>query len=290
MISNEILEEIIEISKKGQYLSKGFIHRLYINLLEQCDPITKSKFQDFYFVENIFGGLENGAACMKIEGITKYCYHAVILDVSETKHLPFLQANLYMVLYLVHELEHLKEHYKITKNNFESRLIQNSDGMFIKKLIEDKYLPIFLINRVRPIFIEKYLEKKYQKFYLPVWNIFPDEKIAEVDAFKIIYDSLNNYPNFKEIYNEDYKFILKEYYKALLSGYKRYKYSKEFTVPLKKYLEEIKKIDKYGILDPALEKELQNFNEYSSYEKMKYGLPITIEDIQEVKKNLVKSI
>lgn len=286
MISNELMEEIISVSNKDEFLSKGLINRIAINLVEKCDPLTKSLFQEFGFVENLWNNKTVYASCNKEEGIIYYCYeHAIGYAMAMLKeNSSYLMCNLTIIEFLIHELEHLKESYKQQQNELENKLIKNCSSEFIRELIIDRYLPNILKKYQDKEILSKPLFKKYQEFYLPIWDICPDEKIADPDAYKIIVDSVGAYPNFKYTNKQDYEDIVIAYISSLLTGYKKNRYTQKYSIPLEKYLNEISKIDIHQKMDPTIKEEITRASEYTSEERMKYGLPITDEDIKQVKR------
>ena len=285
MIKNEYIEEIIDTSCKEKIISKGLINRIALSLVEELDPLTKSKFQEFSFAENLWNNPTVYASCDKNEGIIYYCYEhalqsAIILLNEKNTH---LYSNFTILQYLIHELEHLKEDYKKQQNETERKLIINSSHELVIEMLIDKYFPNVLKKYKDKIVLQNLLFHMYQKFYLPIWNICPDEKIADSDAYKIIVDSINNYPNFKNDFKEDYDDIIISYISSLLTGYRKNNYTQKFNIPLQKYIEKIKKIDICSKMDYTMKDIINNSDCYSEEEKMKYGLPIVSEDISKVK-------
>ena len=199
----------------------------------------------------------------------------------------YLVANLTMLEFLLHEFEHLKEMYKQQQNEIIDILINNCSADFIIELVEDKYIPDVLKKYTNSRILESYLHKKYKKFYLPIWDVCPDEKIAESDAHKILLDSVNAYPNFNATNKEDYEQIILDYMSSLLMGYKKNDENNKYSVPLKKYLSTIQKIDVQNKLDMSIWNLLKEGHKYTIEERMKYGLPIKQQEVEEVKKKIL---
>ena len=293
MIKNEYMEEIIASSKKEQFIKKGLINRIALSIVEQCDPLTKSNFQAFGFVENLWNDYTVYASCNNEDGEIYYCYeHALGYGMAMVKEISsHLVANLTMLEFLIHEFEHLKEPYKQQNNETINKLITNCSIDFVRELILDKYMPNILKKYKNISIFEKYLFKKYKNFYMPIWDMCPDEKIAESDAYKMIVDSVGAYHNFDVDNKEDYEEIISSYVASLLTGYRKDEENNFYSVPLHDYLSEIKKIDKHNKLDSSLWNLLDEVEKYTTEERMKYGLPITMEEVKDTKvKYLKKSI
>jgi len=135
--------------------------------------------------------------------------------------------------------------------------------------------------------VEKYIMKKYAKFYTKFWEIFPDEKIAEADSSKILLDSINQYENFKLTNKKEYYFILNYYLNSLLNGYIFIKKENRYNVPLKDYLNAVYAIDILEKTDSTIKEEINNLNNYTLEQRLKYGFPITKEDVKEVKQKIL---
>lgn len=281
MISNELLEEVIAISLKEEYLNSDLLIRIANNIIEQTDNVTKTYFNDVIIVKESKKNKHSNGECY--DGIVYIYYLNIINNAKKIKKLSVFKTNLFMIQIILHEIEHLKSHFKELKNDFESKLIKCSTDTFILELLEDNINPFFKKNKDFS-FVKKYLLKKYSKFYLPIWDICPEEKIAEVDSCKVLLDSVNNYSNFKEKNKEEYNYLEGDYFDALFMGYSYIGERQELNVPLLDYLNKIKKIDVFGKLDPLIEKELTNIKNYSLEEKTKYGMPILAEEFKVLRK------
>lgn len=289
MIKNEYMEEIIDCSKKDEFIKKGLINRVALSLVEQCDPLTKSSFEEFNFIENLWNDYSVIAECNREYGVIHYCYEHALYYAMETvkDNNSYLVGNLTMLEFLLHEFEHLKEKYKQQQNEIIDTLINTCSADFIMELVEDKYIPDVLKKYTNSRILESYLQKKYKKVYLPLWDVCPDEKIAESDASKILLDSVDSYPNFNTTNKEAYEQIVSNYLSSLLMGYKKNTENNKYSIPLKKYLNTIKKIDVQNKLDMSILNLLKEGHKYTTEERMKYGLPIREQDVEEVKQKIL---
>lgn len=169
-------------------------------------------------------------------------------------------------------------------------LIQNGNGYLIFDLIKDKYLKRIFNKYQNPQVVEYILLKKYDLVYDKIWEICPDEKIAEVGAYKELLKSLDNYNDFEEKYAFTYHKIKKWYIASLMMGYNYNQKLNLYNIPLNDYLSEIARLDVNGIINSTLKEECFNIDQYEIEDRMKYGLYITRQDFIEVKRKYLKNV
>lgn len=278
MISNELLEEVINVSKKKKFISKGLLFRIIINTIENSNDITKERFKEIKYVN--FDNRFALASCQRNLGIIEVDYKNIIGSKKEFTDVSYLTSNLLIIQSVMHEVEHLNEEYKTTKKGFKAQLLRINSQKFLDNMWKDKSKK-FISKRKR----QKYIDDKYLQYSTQYWEIFPVEKIAEAESFELLLGSLDKYPNFKKNYKKEYIFILKEYINKLKQGYIYNSQTEKYNVPLRDYLKFINYYVKYEDLNLVLQKSNETKNlrtKFSIEERMKFGLPITNEDIKQV--------
>ena len=211
MISNELLDEIIDISSKGKYIDKKILQRVFEEIFVDVDDYTKKNFNKLEFV-NIDRKTETLGICYADEGIIQIDLIENYIYENRQKNINMFIKNLKIINKLFHELEHLKQPYKITKNNFESELLKSS-------IIYD------------------------EKLYDDLYNCIPSEKIAFANSWKLLLNNLLNYPSFDSKYFDEYKFVNNEYIRNLKLGYIFDEFYEEYNVPLFTYLKKTEQLD-----------------------------------------------
>ena len=176
MISDELLEEVINISSKEKYIDKKILQRVFDEVFVDLDDYTKSKFNGLEFAP-IFDEVDTLAICNPEEGTIQFDLFECYKEENKNKNLNMLKRNLNIINNLLHEIEHLKQPYKLTKNNFESKILKCS----------------IMTNN-----------SSYDNLY----NFIPAEKIASANSWKVLLKNLLCYPEFKEKFFDEYKFII----------------------------------------------------------------------------------
>lgn len=285
MISNELIEEVIYESSKGNFISKGLVLRIALNIVENLNYVSKSKLQEVRFVD--LSGEFGLATCDRTTGIIEADYNALINQEKENKVYSCLKSNINIIQYICHEIEHLNEFYKEGKYNLESRLIGISSGVFVNAVISNlaNKLNIKEENKI------DFINNKFESFQETYWKILPMEKIAEVDSYKNLLNSFKKYPNFISKYPKLYHYLVDEYIDSYKIGYV---YDEKLNVPLFDYLKALKTIDcNITLSDLGITlKQSKSEKNLTSLDKFKYGLPITKNNIKELNKEklLLKNI
>lgn len=116
----------------------------------------------------------------------------------------------------------------------------------------------------------------------------PSEKIAFANSYKKLLDYLNNYPNFKEEYFEEYKNISNEYIERLFYGYEK-KENGNYNIPLLEFIINIDKISSLKEINLRLVKkgEAKNYKNLNIEKRLMFGLPVSNEEVEEFEKNKV---
>lgn len=284
MISNELLEEVIYISSQGKFISKGLLLRIAINVIEKLDYVTKSKFQEVKFVDLDwdFGY----AACTKSLGLIELDYQKLINQEKEAKVFSCLYANLSIIQYLLHEIEHLNEYYKVTKNDLQSKLINISSSDFL----EDRIYDYFYNNGIDKDKIQDCVNESFQSFQEKYWQIIPLEKIADSDSYKNLLRSIKNYPNFINKYPNLYEKFVDEYLYTLKLGYKYDEQKNKYSIPILLYISALKKFDtniKLSDIGYVLKESTKTTSKISLEEKLKYGFPTSKNEIDGLNKQKI---
>jgi len=268
MISNELLEEIIYLSSKDKYISKELMLNIILNVIDKLDNSARSKFNDVVFSKI---NLKWCAASWSNEtGIMELDYRTIIKDCKYLGEGNILTSNLLALIYPLHEIQHMNENYKITTNTLESDLIKLGTIESIYSLFKEKYS-------------ENKANKQYVKFINQYSDIMPTEKIAEVDAYRTLLDSLKNYPEFPINYIDSYEDLIYEYFCSLIIGYNDF-YT---NTPVSDYLSRLREIGyEEKIIDENL---ISKLNSISSIEdRLKYGAKVSNEEVENVRQKILK--
>ena len=279
MISNELLEEVINISLKEEIIDQDLLMKIIYSVVDNCSDRTRANFNGVEMFKEFKREKLTNADYIEEYKIIRVFYLNIVKNGLLRKNLNVFKTNLYMLQVILHEIEHLKSDTKELTDDFESKLIKNSSATFIWELIEDN-LNEFLLKHKTSIIINKYLQKKYELFTFKTWDVCPDEKLAEAYSNEILIDSINKYYNFKEKYPKEYEYALKTYLNGLLTGYKFLKNKDEYNIPLIQYLDAINNIDVLNKVDESIKEEIKNADKYSLEERIKYGLPIEKDSIK----------
>lgn len=281
MINNNLLEEIINISTKDNFVSQDLLRRITFDVVSTLDNSAKSKFNDLNFTDIDFKFAVG--RCIKEEGIIEVDYNKLITKYKRFSNYPKLQLNLLIIQYILHELEHINEFYKITKNDFESKLISISLYDFIINLFDN--LAFSKISDEEKAL--DYADQLYLEYSEKNWKIQPNEKIAEADSYKRILCSLDEYADFNTKCLETYNFILDKYYDSLKTGYKYNAEKKKYNVPLLDYLLVLKSIGCEFALKEKENKTKANTNRFLVEDRMKFGFKVSKEEIENLGKQKI---
>ena len=254
MISNELLEEIISISLKGRFINKEILQRIFDELFVSLDDYTKQNFNRLELTE-IFSLDHIIAICNPNEGIIIFDLYENYYVENKNKNKSMLCRNLNIIVNLLHEIEHLKQPYKIKIQSFESKLLKSSIA---------------------------YFHKEYKRLY----EYVPAEKIASANSWENLFYNVKLYPNFKENFYDEYKFVNNEYIKNLKLGYYFSESFETYNKPLFHYLS---KIGQKEVLEYAEKYYIENQDILVLNDKLKYGLPITKNDMRMINKQKIKS-
>ena len=269
MISEEILEEIIHLSKRRQLLDKKLILKIAISIIDNLDDESKSIFSGIKFVGNRVLGITNFAQFNEDSG-------SILMNMDQMNGLKreysILYCNLQLVETLMHEINHLKESYKKKKGGIEAFLITASDDFLSKnniyKDIQKHYLDC---NKKQEL-----LDRLYGKVYFEIYDFIPGERIAEISAYEDLISSLNNYPNFRKAYKKDFALLKMNLYDEYVRVYVK------DIIPLVEYFKLINYFDALQGLSffSTIRREfLENSKKYFKVEdRFKYGLPTDKKD------------
>ena len=278
MIDNELLDKVIYVSSKNKFISKKLLKRIVINVIDNSDPLTKSMFNDIVFKEMEWEFA--GAVCDKENGIIEADYDSIIVEQSLAPKDSYLKMNLEIIRYVLHEVEHLKEEYKKSLNNYKSKIIKYSDNIFISKNFYTKTK-----NKPKKI-RRKIVHNKFQKFCEKNWDIIPTERIADIDSYYNVIESLKAYDDFKNKYKLEYIDTYNEFIDILKQGYVL-KDDGEYNTPVFDYFINIKRTECLNKLGFSLNKEPNGIENLSLTKKFVYGFPITNEDMYNLDKKKI---
>lgn len=281
MISCDLIDEIIYVSLKNEIISKELTEDILINMIEQSDEITQNYFSGLSFEREDW---DFAIATCDLAGKINIDYEKAINYFSELNNKSFLEKNIEIIQFVVHEIMHLKELSKKRKENYESKIIKLGCMEYINFTYFNRAINKFSDHD----FCSRYAEKKYKQFCQDNWNIIPTERIAEGESRKIILVSLDNYPNFSSNYLKEFAIANNSYINSLKNGYKILGNGK-YSAPIIDYftmlnkLQVIKKLG-FDLENKKLPKEAKNFDIET---KMMYGFPIKTRDMIEINKKKI---
>lgn len=257
MLSNDLFEEIIGLSKNRKLIDNDLFKRIVLDVISKTDDITRTRFNKIRFVKNNkFCGLANPEL-----GQLRFCMKSCYEDVKLYKNTTILTKNLHILAIILHEIEHLREIDKITRNTYQGKLINLSDLEDYDRLDEDIY----------------YTD--------------PSEKIAYAMSYKRLLNYLSTYPNFKKEYFSEYINIYNSYIDRLKYGYVKLDNGR-YSIPLVHFLSAVKKLSHLKDIGFKLVKkgEATNISKMSLEKKFMYGFPIKEEEMKklESRKVLIK--
>ena len=288
MISVQLLEEIIFISEKEKYLDKKIIERIFHDIIDKVDSDTKKRFNGIYFCNTNWNG-NIVCTCDPILGNIKIDYEKLISQYKHCKYLTVLMSNLDMITDFLHEIEHLKEESKMKLLNIESLLISYSSFEMFESLALDKLK--LLKNILSNSRLEKMSEKAQEKIYLKIYDKIPSERLATINSHKILFESICKYEGFSKKYEETFNYINEIYVSKYYMGYNKIYKNNCFNIPIIDYLKFIKHPELLEIFDFYCEDSniflKKCSKEFNVEEKMLYGLPITLEETEEMDKKLI---
>ena len=249
MISNELLDEIIQISKKGKLIDRMFICKLVIEIISNTDKITQNRFRVFRFCDckDFFGKTDPDAGEILLS--LNECY-----KFANMIKIPILEKNIFIINIILHEVEHLKEYSKEQKNGIEGKLIYISN------------------------FTDSYSDSKAN---LDKYFTNPSEKIAKAQSWKELIKIVNKYPNFNFDYEGTYNYINNMYIECLKQGYEKIGKDK-YNFPLIDFLKFINRLSLGSEIFKLVPKSSNISNNISLEKRFMYGFKITKEDMKEL--------
>lgn len=256
MVSNELLEEVIFVSKHNKLIGKDLILKIIMYNIYTADPITQNKFNSLCFSEKI----NTLGLCNTRSGDITINLNECYKDVLELRNTTTLQKNLELICNILHEIEHLKESYKISLNDFEGKLLKIADAA-------DNY------------------SDSEEAIFAYISN--PSERIANAMPLKNILNNIKRYPNFDRELFYGYKHINNRYLEELKFGYIKISPDK-YNIPLVFFLKHIKKLNylKNESLKLCFKNEIKSGN-IDLEKKFMYGLKVTLDEVKELDKRKI---
>jgi len=250
MISNELFEEVIEISKKDKLIDKMFVCKLVREILSNTDDITRNKFKYFAFINSKdYLGRTNPDVAYILFSFNECCRF------NNSLKIPTLEKNINIISTILHEFEHLKEYSKEKKGGFEGNLIYISN--FANSLADTK------TN------LDRYFTN-------------PSEKIAKAQSWKELLKIVKQYPNFKIDHEGTYNYINNMYIESLKQGYEK-KQDGTYNIPIIDFMKSINRLSlgrEMFKLIPVEEK--KNYSNLSLEQRFMYGFKITNDDMKKL--------
>lgn len=271
MIDEELIDEIIQISSKKKFISKDLIKRILFNLIESSDKVTQDAFKELKFIH--IDWEDTFCTCNTYTGVVKFDYDKCIKDMklSSYNSKATLINNLEIVRYLIHEYQHLLEIYKCKQTGIETILLFVSDinGFLLQKYCNEEGLN------------EDFLFHKYKKIYLTLYDYIPAERIADINSYKLLLDSLTQ---FKSECNGIIDLIISDYLDACSRGYK---FSIDNGYPINYYLNYLCKKD---LMEPNIKNGFisiaNSLTDLTLQDRFKYGLKASSQEYKTLKKEI----
>lgn len=288
-MKNELLEEIIYLSNNDKYITRDLIEKIIEDRVNQENKNVIDKFNGVIFGNTHWHG-NVMCSCDVTDGNILVNYEKIIKEYQKIKKINLLEQNLRILSYLFHEVNHLKEESVIELLNFESLLLSYSGLDMFYPIVENKIKHIRYLTDDK--LYKRILDRKIDELYLKIYDKIPAERFANIRSYKEVLESIYNYPNFKENYNKELKYINELYKDQYYLGYDNYKkQDKYYTGPLLDYLKFIKMpdlLDDFGFYCEDIKVFLnKSSKEFSIEERMLYGLPVTLEETDELDKKLI---
>jgi len=283
MISNELLEEVINISLKNKYIDEELITKIILDIVSNMDEVTKNFLNKIEFCKiDLFGA---SALCNVETGNVKIDLDQIKQYEAQQNRFSILTCNLEILQIIIHELKHLQSNYIMSLNNIESKLIEISSYDYIyKKCLQEAKKKVNGFIQINRLAKKLYSDYRYDNF-----EIIPDERLAEISSFECLIDVVSKYPNFKTNYPEEYKFLLKQYKSVLCEGYNYREKFDNYSSTLIKYLISINRLDLLSYLGINLKVcGSNNLSNMDLTTKMKYGLPISRLEYNSLVKTLIR--
>ncbi len=290
MISNDVLGKILAETRDEHVLSKDLIEKILTK-----EMWNTSKLLDSNALRTIvFKALPGNTICCvnKQELCVDY---DKILQFYQEKYFSIYEIQATLLHALFHEMEHVKQTYKLKFEGIDADLIRWSDFSYLRegfqqetKLHKICSLKIF----TRMFFHQLSYKESYDTFVFDFYNklyaIVPKEKIANVDALKLLKKSFENYPYHDSVWKKLYQELSTLLHKSFINGYSYDYATNQVSVPLKEYLVAIHHSDGLKEL-PFYSENYQEFLErsekaYNLELRMRYSLPIRPEEYSHVKR------
>ena len=283
MISNELLEEVINVSLKGEIIDQDLLIKIIENIIDGCSDETRRQFNGIDIFDEYKKEKRTNAEYIDDYKIIRIFYLNIIKNGMLFLNLDVFETNLYMIQVVLHEVEHLKNDTIILNDDLEGKLLKICSAKYIWELLEDN-LSKFLYKHKNFALVKEHISRKYNSFVEKTWEICPDEKLAEVNSNKILLECVNNYHKFKSNNPKVYDFIIRKYFYSLLMGYNKTLEGKYSFPPLIKYLNILEEIDIYKKTDSTIWDDIIKSDIYTIEDRLKYGLPAQNESIKQLKK------
>lgn len=281
-MKQEYLEELISLSNKDILITENLIEKIINDIVEEY------KFNGVIFGDTNWSGNVMCSCDINSKNIIVN-YEKIKREFNGLKR-NSLQKNLIILSYLFHEFNHLKEESILETLSFESLLISYSNFDIFLILAESKLKHMKYL--VSENLYNKMLKKHQEKLYNKMYDKIPGERLANIRAYKQVFEAISSYPGFDEKYMDDLIFINYLYRDQYYLGYDTYKKSgKYYSGPLLEYLKFIKMsdlLDSYGFYSLDTEAFLdKSSKEFTIEERMFYGFPVTLEETDELDKKLI---
>lgn len=276
MINNELIEELLKISKQNKIIDKEFIKKIISSIIEKLNYESKSKFNGVVFINMDWDCAL--ATFNKYTNEIEIDYNKAVKHFKDLLNDDYFKINLEFIHCILHEIQHLDEYYKLTQNDIQAKILNVGTGEFIYSYLRYKNKQVYGTKNE----IDYYTKKDYYDFYLKYWVLIPSERIADYGAATILKNSLDKYPNLN-INKIDTNYLLYNLFYILEDGYIYDKEKERYNMPLLKYFEALgykTNLESFGIKIDLLGNVL---NELDVEYKMKLGLPITYEEHEKLK-------
>ena len=288
MVGNDLIEKIIYKSNKNQYIDKNTIKEIIEQVISKSDKVTRDKFNGVNF--------KDSQLCYDACSVADVKQCRIIVDYDKMtceNDSSMLAANLDIVAILLHEISHLEEFNKIKRKDLEAILLNASDLVFFENLAISrlKKYRFFLSDS----FYTTLIIKLQQKLYLKIYDKIPSERLANINAYRKLYESISSYQRFDELYQDAYYAVKHSLIEQYFLGYDKILNGSDcYNVPLVDYFKFIKQehlLEEFNFYSKDLTQFLDNCSsEFTLEERMRFGLPITSYETNDLSKTLFKKL
>lgn len=273
---DEIAKIVFNYSIKNLLLDYNAIENIISTIVRRND--LSEYIKSINFNDSIISNMDYMGAYNKPKKELNINYFNFKFAFLSSKHQDYLFFNLYFLLVILHEIDHIKLYKDVTNNS------TNIDAYF-SKIINSYTNDIILIMKGKKQLVRA---NKYKKLYIKYHDINPDERRANINShieLNNIITILNNTSISSNSINNSKYLMLISFIKYCLIGYKIIKnnISNSPSYDFVKLLKQEEFLDSLNLFEKNPIKTYQNAKEkYSFQKRILYGLPLNKEELEQI--------